>query len=136
MQTSAKACPTAREIPGRSDAEVALAAALDESGRHSFSSAVLLVPDHLFGLTETGDLETADRALVASCQDFIRVLPAGSRVFRWSATSLVALTHGDGVPAVNRYAKLGRSEVFPLAGVESLRQFAQELDMCVAQSVS
>jgi hypothetical protein len=134
MHTSAKACPTAREIPGRSNAEEALAAALT-GGRPLFVQAILLVPDHLISLTDSGDYETSDRALVASCQEFIRAVPPGSRVYRWSATSLVALTGSAESVTPERCSGLGTVGLFELVDARSPEHLTREMDLFVAQHV-
>ena len=72
-QTSAVASPAVREIPGRSEAENALAVAYT-SGRRSFFQAAVFLPDHVPDFIEEGRFDLADRALLAYCQALVRVL--------------------------------------------------------------
>jgi len=128
MQSPAKACPAIRAIPGRSEAEVALAAAL-ESGRQSLYTAFVCVPAYIPALTEAGEFQLADRALLAYCQDLAAVLPPNARLFRWSATSVLVLTEEP------LAANLEDSQAFPLEFAESLSALARELDLHVARTV-
>ena len=137
MQTSAQACPAVQELPGRSDAEIALAAAF-EGGRLSFYRVVVYLPDHITQLIEEDRCELADRALLAFCQSLVRVLPAGARLYRWTATSLVVLT--DSVEsaetlAASGIAGTGRRRTFDPASAGSLANLTRKLDFYVAQSL-
>ncbi len=134
MQTSAKACPAAREIPGRSDAEQALAAALNNA-RQTSIEALLLLPDHLASLTEAGEYETADRALVACCQEFVRALPPGSRVYRWSATALLAVVGAPDAAVLKRTTTIGKTEIFSLDEYQSLEGLRRALDLFIAENL-
>lgn len=139
MPTSAKACPAVQEIPGRSNAEKALAAA-HRSGRRSFSFAVIFLADQLPQILEEGDYETADRALLAFCQQLVRALPPNARVYRWSGTSLVVLleSHATGKALeweIGRLPVIGARQLFPLADSTTPDQACREMDLFVAQNL-
>lgn len=94
MRTSARACPTIREIPGRFEAERALAAAL-KGGRRSFCRALLLLPERVAEALEARDWETADRLLMSACERIGAFARPGVRLFRWTAGSLLVILEGD-----------------------------------------
>ncbi len=139
MQNSATACPAVREIPGRSSAEKALAAAF-QSGRRSFWHAIVFLPDHVPQILDAGDYDTADRALLAYCQDLVRILPPDARVCRWSGTALIAvLERAEEVTelewAISRLPLSGARTLMPLASAASLDEFSRQVDLFVATSL-
>ena len=139
MISSAKACPAVQEIPGRCNAETALAAAC-RSGRRSFWFAVVLLADQLPEILEAGDYETADRALLAFCQQLVRVLPPQARLYRWSGTSLVILLENHGSAGrlewdLNRLPGIGARRVFPLASSVIPEEIYRDMDLFVAQNL-
>jgi hypothetical protein len=104
-----------------------LAAAL-KSGRRLFSHALLLLPDRVAEALEAGDWETADRLLLLACNEVSAAAPAGARLFRWSAGSLLALLEGD-PPAV---PASGWHRTFPLSQARDTPRLFRTLDACVA----
>jgi GGDEF domain-containing protein len=139
MQNSAKACPAVREIPGRSSAEKALAAAF-ESGRRSFWYAIVFLPDHIPQILDAGDYDTADRALLAYCQDLVRVLPPDARVYRWSGAALIAvLSRAEETVelqrAISRLPVGGVRTLIPLDSTASLDELGRKADFFVATSL-
>jgi hypothetical protein len=94
MRTSARACPTIREIPGRFEAERALAAAL-KGGRRSFCRALLFLPERVAEALEARDWETADHLLLSACERIGAFASPGVQLFRWTAGSLLVIFDGD-----------------------------------------
>lgn len=139
MQSSATACPAVREIPGRSCAEKALAAALS-SGRRSFWYLAVFQADHVAEILEQGQYDTADRALLSYCQDLVRVLPLPARVYRWSGTALIFLMERADDPlelrrSVERLPVTGTRCLIPLVLADGVDQLAREVDLFIASSL-
>ncbi len=139
MLSSAKACPAVQEIPGRSSAEKALAAA-HRGGRRSFFYAAVFLADHLPEIIEQGDYETADRALLSFCQHLAGVFDPAAHIYRWSGTSLVVMMERH-VPVdvleweISRIPVSGARRLFPVAQYPTSDQLCREIDLFVAQNL-
>jgi hypothetical protein len=136
MQCSAQVCLSVPDIPGRSAAEQALAAAL-AGGRPSFTHAVVVTVPEAEALFESGQYQQADNALLATFLSLAQGRPSGDQVFRWSAASLLLLTTentefetlADGI-----YPAAGRPGVFPFSLAPSLDVLKRDIDLVVALS--
>ena len=136
-QTSAVASPAVWEIPGRSEAENALAVA-HTSDRRSFFKAAVFLPDHVPDFIEEGRFDLADRALLAYCQALVKVLPPNARLYRWSATALLVLIEEsvpDRADPIPFLPELGTRRYFPLAEATDLTSLCREADLHIASSI-
>jgi hypothetical protein len=133
-QTSVVASPAVWEIPGRSQAEEALAVA-HTSDRRSFFKAAVFLPDHVPDFIEEGRFDLADRALLAYCQALVKVLPPNARLYRWSATALMVLvvqSAPDSADPIPFLPELGRRRYFPLAEGTDFASLCREVDLHIA----
>lgn len=137
MQGSAKLCPAIRELPGRCDAEKALAAA-QIGGRHLFLAAAVL-SNQATRRIEEGDWAGADRALLNCFENLTRAASPGDRIFRWTGSSLVMLMERSHPDAIRReLAALpgdDRRKLFDLAEARTPETLFHRLDHFIATSL-
>jgi len=132
MQSSAQVCPSVSDIPGRHQAELALAAAF-QGGRPSFSCAVVHPVPEAMAWTEPGFCRQADDALLAAFIELVRGALPGDQVFRWTATSLLVLMAETPDDARLRAA---RSGMFRLSCVPNADALKRDIDQFVARSAN
>ena len=126
MQGSAQCCPSVRAIPGRSDAEKALAAA-HRDGRQSFYYAAIHPVREAPALIERGDWKGADDAVLASFLDLAGRVSPEDRIYRWSGTSLLVVTE--------RTEPLCRLGFLAVKNAPTLDALHRSLDLLVAASL-
>ena len=139
MQASAERCPAILEIPGRSDAEKALAAARP-GGRRFFSFAAAFLADSAVSILDEGDWRAADTVLLAFFQDLTAKLPAHDRIYRWTGASLLVLMERSASQEtvqrdMDGLAVTGKREVFPLGQGCTPEQLRHCIDLFVARNL-
>ena len=139
MIASAERCPTVREIPGRSDAERALAAA-QHSGRHLFPFAVAFLCEQVPAMLDNCDCIEADKSMLAFLQDLDGQLPAGDHIFRWTGTSLLVLMWRSGTfetvqREINTIVAAGKRCVFSIQNTSTPEQLYRQIDFFVAMNL-
>jgi hypothetical protein len=137
MQSSAQLCPAIGDLPGRSDAEKALAAAYRD-GRHSFFYAVALPVKRALDLLDQGDWQGADAVLLDSFLNLTRRVSVGDHLYRWSGAALLALVerHGPAETASRELQiQLGPRRVFRLTGEATLDRLCGQIDRHIATSL-
>lgn len=130
MQGSAQLCPAVRDLPGRSDAEKALAAAL--SGGRAFSHAVAVPLARATSLVDQGLWRESDDDVLRSFLNLSRTLNPGDRIFRWSGTSLLVLFE-----SADNFAEWihDRSRLFSLEREPDACDLGRRIDLFVASSL-
>ena len=139
MSSSTEPCLTIRDIPRRSGAERALAAA-HGGGRRLSSFAAAFVAGFVTELLDEGDYDAADSALLQFFQDLSERLPACDRIYRWTGTSLLVLMERPApLEAVRREMDavpvIGKREVIPLGQVCTIEQLCRRIDLFVARNL-
>ncbi|MCP5112934.1 MAG: hypothetical protein GY953_19075 [bacterium] len=136
MQSSARLSPAVREIPGRCDAEKALAAS-HRGSRLSFFFATVYLVDHVPELLEQGQWRLADRALMAGFEELARLSHPGDRIFRWTGSALLVLMERDGEAAavraeLKRLPVHSRRRVYPLYRHSTPSELSRQIDHYVS----
>jgi len=133
MQPSAQLLFSLRELPGRVEAEAALAAAC-RGGRHFFAVAFLAPHAHL--LFDNIGTDAAERALQAFGRRLAGAIRRGDGIYRWTATSFLLLIERPGCPdavrqEIDALPVTALRRVFSAWGAPSTR-LARQIDLFVA----
>jgi len=137
MHGFAQVCPAVPDLPGRIDAEQALAAAF-VGGRQSFSHVAVYSIAGAVSLLDEGNWKEADDDILSGFLDLHRRVSPDCRVFRWTAASLLVLipARGDNDSwRVDLPLWGNQLAQFSIAQAESPEALGQQIDLSVATGI-